>query len=69
MGQLRQAAKDVGIKINHTPAEPEQIHQAILAGLLSHIGLKDTGRREYSARATRASRSGPAAASRASRRG
>jgi ATP-dependent helicase HrpA len=47
VGQLRQAAKLLGIKINHTPAEPEQIHQAILSGLLSHIGLKDTGRREY----------------------
>jgi ATP-dependent helicase HrpA len=47
VGQLRQAAKGVGIRINHTPAEPETIHQAILAGLLSHLGLKDAGRREY----------------------
>ena len=47
VGQIRQSAKGIGIKINHTPAEPEQIHQAILSGLLSHIGLKDTGRREY----------------------
>ena len=47
VGQIRQAAKGVGIKINHTPAEPEQIHQAILSGLLSHLGLKDAGRREY----------------------
>jgi ATP-dependent helicase HrpA len=47
VGQIRQAAKSVGIKNNHVPAEPEQIHQAILAGLLSHIGLKDSGRREY----------------------
>ncbi|HEX6022158.1 MAG TPA: ATP-dependent RNA helicase HrpA [Solirubrobacter sp.] len=42
VSQLRQAAKQVGIKINHTPAEPDQIHQAILSGLLSHIGLKRT---------------------------
>ncbi len=47
VGQIRQAAKGVGIKSSHTPAEPEQIHQAILAGLLSHLGLKDAGRREY----------------------
>ena len=47
MGQIRQAAKGIGIKSNHTPAEPEQIHQAILSGLLSHLGLKDAGRREY----------------------
>ncbi|HET6549067.1 MAG TPA: ATP-dependent RNA helicase HrpA, partial [Solirubrobacter sp.] len=47
VGQLRQAAKSVGIAINHAPAEPEQVHQAILAGLLSHLGVKDAGRREY----------------------
>ena len=47
VGQIRQAAKGIGIKINHEPAEPELIHQAILSGLLSHIGLKDSGRREY----------------------
>ena len=62
VGQLRQAAKQIGIKINHTPAEPEQIHQAILSGLLSHIGLKDTGRREYVGARTRASRCGRAPA-------
>ena len=45
VGQLRQAAKQVGIRSTHTPAEPHEIHQAILAGLLSHLGLKDTGRR------------------------
>ena len=47
VGQIRQAAKSVGIKINHTPAEPEAIHQAILTGLLSHLGLRDAGRRDY----------------------
>ncbi len=47
VGQLRQSAKQVGIKINHTPAEPQEIHQAILSGLLSHLGLKDAARREY----------------------
>ncbi len=38
VGQIRQAAKQVGIKITHTKAEPEVIHQAILTGLLSHLG-------------------------------
>ena len=47
VGQIRQSAKQVGIKINHTPAEPEAIHQAILTGLLSHLGLRDASRRDY----------------------
>ncbi len=47
VSQLRQAAKGVGIKITHTPAEPEAIHQAIMSGLLSHLGLRDAGRRDY----------------------
>ena len=47
VSQIRQAAKGVGIRINHTPAEPEAIHQAILTGLLSHLGLRDTARRDY----------------------
>ena len=47
VGQIRQAAKQVGIRINHTHAEPEAIHQAILTGLLSHLGLRDPARRDY----------------------
>jgi ATP-dependent helicase HrpA len=49
VGQLRQAAKSAGVKLNQTPAEPEDIHRAILAGLLSHVGMKDASskRREY----------------------
>src|SRR3954453_5024137 len=46
-GQLRQSAKQVGIRINHAPAEPDAVHQAVLSGLLSHIGLRDAARREY----------------------
>ena len=45
--QLRQAAKGVGVKINRTPADREQVHVALLSGLLSHIGLKDERGREY----------------------
>ena len=47
VSQIRQAAKQVGVKITHTPAEPEAIHQAILTGLLSHLGLRDAARRDY----------------------
>ena len=33
--------------INRTPAEPDEIHVALLSGLLSHLGLRDAQRREY----------------------
>ncbi len=47
VGQLRQAAKQVGVKLNHEPAAPETIHKALLSGLLSHVGMRDAARREY----------------------
>jgi ATP-dependent helicase HrpA len=47
VAQLRQAAKGVGITLNRQPAEPDEIHVALLAGLLSHVGMKDAARREY----------------------
>ncbi len=46
-GQLRAAARNVGLDVNEVPAEPDEIHQALLAGLLSHLGLRDAARREY----------------------
>jgi ATP-dependent helicase HrpA len=46
-GQLRQSAKGLGMKINHAPAEPDDIHRAVLSGLLSHVGLRDAARRDY----------------------
>ncbi len=45
--QLRQVAKSLGMTPNTTPATPDAVHQALLAGLLSHLGLKDGDRREY----------------------
>jgi ATP-dependent helicase HrpA len=48
VGQLRASAKDVGVTFNQTPAEPREVHVAVLAGLLSHLGLRDARRRgEY----------------------
>jgi ATP-dependent helicase HrpA len=49
VAQLRQSAKDVGVHANpaQAPAEPREIHTALLAGLLSHVGLRDAARREY----------------------
>ena len=35
------------MKINHAPAEPDDVHKAILSGLLSHVGMRDAARREY----------------------
>jgi ATP-dependent helicase HrpA len=44
--QLRQMAKQLGMHLNDERAEPARIHQSLLAGLLSHIGLKDTETRK-----------------------
>ncbi|WP_033292263.1 ATP-dependent RNA helicase HrpA [Amycolatopsis jejuensis] len=46
-GQLRQLAKPLGIMLSTTPAEPQRIHTALIAGLLSHIGLKDPAKGDY----------------------
>jgi ATP-dependent helicase HrpA len=45
--QLRAVAKDAGMALNHTPAEADAVHRALLAGLLSHVGLKQGETREY----------------------
>ncbi|MBW3652863.1 MAG: ATP-dependent RNA helicase HrpA, partial [Actinobacteria bacterium] len=46
-GSLRRSARAVGVTINQQPAAPAEIHRALLAGLLSHVGVRDAGRREY----------------------
>jgi len=46
-GQLRSSARAVGVTINEEPAEMRAVHVALLAGLLSHVGVRDVGRREY----------------------
>ncbi|WP_327068208.1 ATP-dependent RNA helicase HrpA [Kitasatospora sp. NBC_01302] len=49
--QLRTVAKQLGVTIDepHPDAEPDadRIHQSLLAGLLSHLGLYDVEKREY----------------------
>ncbi|HEY7044055.1 MAG TPA: ATP-dependent RNA helicase HrpA, partial [Nocardioidaceae bacterium] len=53
-GQLRQVAKQLDLSLNKTPAAAEAIHQSLLAGLLSHIGMRDEEKRDYvGARGTR----------------
>ncbi|GAA4024609.1 ATP-dependent RNA helicase HrpA [Allokutzneria multivorans] len=45
--QLRQVAKQLGITLNTEPADPLKVHTALLAGLLSHVGMKDPAKNEY----------------------
>ncbi|HEX9999239.1 MAG TPA: ATP-dependent RNA helicase HrpA [Actinoplanes sp.] len=48
--QLRQVARTLGLSLaedREELAEGQHVHTALLAGLLSHIGLKDTDKREY----------------------
>src|SRR3954471_1445114 len=47
VGQVRAAARELGIKPNQTDAEPQQVHVALLSGLLSHVGMKDPKGRDY----------------------
>ncbi|MGK5681920.1 ATP-dependent RNA helicase HrpA [Actinoplanes sp. URMC 104] len=48
--QLRQVARTLNLSIaedREEIAEGQHVHTALLSGLLSHIGLKDTDKREY----------------------
>jgi ATP-dependent helicase HrpA len=48
-GQLRSIARDMGIRESDDPepADSARVHAALLAGLLSHIGLREGDSREY----------------------
>ncbi|HZC25379.1 MAG TPA: ATP-dependent RNA helicase HrpA, partial [Actinopolymorphaceae bacterium] len=48
VSQLRQVGRTAGITQNTTPADAERIHRSLLAGLLSHIGLKDSDQKDAS---------------------
>jgi ATP-dependent helicase HrpA len=45
--QLRRTAKDLGMRPGRTGADPDLVHQALLTGLLSHVGLREPDGREY----------------------
>ncbi len=45
--QLRRVVKGMGIELSSSPVAADRIHQALLAGLLSQIGLKDDRRNEF----------------------
>ncbi|MDA8296863.1 MAG: ATP-dependent RNA helicase HrpA [Actinomycetota bacterium] len=46
-GQIRHAYRSRGVHANTDPADPAQVHQAVLAGLLSQIGMRDRNRGDY----------------------
>jgi ATP-dependent helicase HrpA len=46
-GQLRSLAAAVGVSVSTLPADPQRIHLSLLAGLLSHLGLKDVDKNDY----------------------
>jgi ATP-dependent helicase HrpA len=46
-GQLRDVAREQGLIVNRRPATPDVIHRAALAGLLSHVGVKDPDGYDY----------------------
>ncbi|MGV0993021.1 MAG: ATP-dependent RNA helicase HrpA [Mycobacterium sp.] len=48
-GQLRSIARDIGIRESgeSEPADPARVHAALIAGLLSHVGLREGETREY----------------------
>ncbi|MEV0090694.1 ATP-dependent RNA helicase HrpA [Streptomyces sp. NPDC050738] len=45
--QLRSVARTMGIHINEDDAPEQSVHTSLLAGLLSHIGLKDAEKNDY----------------------
>jgi ATP-dependent helicase HrpA len=57
VGQLRQVARSLGIAIGDAPVnrdnvhqdsvDQDSVHQAVLSGLLSHIGMRDAEKRDY----------------------
>jgi len=45
--QLKSACKSLDLQQNASEADHDAIHRSVLAGLLSHIGLRDVEKREY----------------------
>jgi ATP-dependent helicase HrpA len=46
-GQLRSIARELGIREQDEPADPTSVHSALVAGLLSHIGIREGESRDY----------------------
>lgn len=46
-GQIRQVLRASGVRANRDPAPADEVHQALLAGLLSQVGMRDRLRGDY----------------------
>ena len=46
-GQLRQITRGLGWTVPDAPSSPTALHQSLLSGLLSHIGLREGDKREF----------------------
>ncbi len=57
--QIRLTVREMGLPINSEKAEYQQIHTALLSGLLSHIGLKKRRNNNISAPVMRILRFSP----------
>ena len=47
VAQLRQVAGSVGVATNASSTDATRIHQSLLAGMLSHLGLRESDRTEF----------------------
>ena len=45
--QLRRSLAQLDLSLDHAPTNPDAVHMSLLAGLLSHVGLRDVEKREY----------------------
>ena len=45
--QLRRAVGDLGIRPGHEDCHPDHVHQSVLAGLLSHVGMRERETRTF----------------------
>jgi ATP-dependent helicase HrpA len=45
--QVRQVAGELGLRPGTDSGHPDRVHQAVLAGLLSHVGMRDRDERQY----------------------
>ncbi len=45
--QLGQVVKQLGLELSSSPTDADALHRAMLAGLLSHVGLRDPATRDY----------------------
>ena len=45
--QLTRTAKQLGLTVGQPAVNPDGIHKSILAGLLSHLGIRDLAKRDY----------------------